>query len=346
MIMVTVMIWIMLVILMMFCKYPVFHLSAPTERRLSVKVKTREYTLTDLFVCWCVYRWQRSRQPAVPSQLGLDLPGERLPVRQRDGGTAGGAPPASRIPRRDLLRLWVCLSSILCVQASVLVLEASSVLCVQASVLGLWACPLFCVFRPAFLVCERVLSLVYSDQRSWSVSILCLVYSGQRSWSVSVSSVLCVQASVFGLWACLLSCVFRPAFLVCDRVLCLVCSSRTSLVYESACRPSCVCSGQTFVVCECLKICAFRSDLGLWVCRLSYVLRKRASSFVSVWFVFHCVSYKCGLCFVVCQMCVVRVSLCVICVSLCLRCVRFGMERFHGGRTWINDELDLVVRAP
>ena len=94
MIMVTVMIWVMmvmvtvLVIMMMFCKYPVFHLSAPTERRLSVKVKTPEYTLTDLFVCWCVHRWQRSRQPAVPSQLGLDLPGERLPVRQRDGGTS------------------------------------------------------------------------------------------------------------------------------------------------------------------------------------------------------------------------------------------------------------------
>ena len=65
-----------------------------------------------------------------------------------------------------------------------------------------------------------------------------------------------------------------------------------------------------------------------------------------MWFVFHCVSYKCGLCFVVCQMCVVRVSLCVICVSLCLRCVRFGMERFPGGRSWINNELDLVVRVP
>ena len=63
-------------------------------------------------------------------------------------------------------------------------LNVSTVLCVQTSVLGLCACPLSCVFRPAFLVFERV---------------HCLVCSDQRSWSVSVSSVLCIQASVLGL---------------------------------------------------------------------------------------------------------------------------------------------------
>ena len=75
------------------------------RQHLCLQCMTLEQTLTNVFTCLCVRRRQRPGQPAVPPQLGLDLPGKRLPLRQRDGGAASSGPQASWIPWRDLLCL-------------------------------------------------------------------------------------------------------------------------------------------------------------------------------------------------------------------------------------------------
>lgn len=56
------------------------------------------------------FRWEQAEGPAVSPGLGLDLPGERVLRGGRGGQVPGSGAETERIPGRNVVHRFVCLS--------------------------------------------------------------------------------------------------------------------------------------------------------------------------------------------------------------------------------------------